>query len=410
MYASVERPLPVSALAGARPGFGRPGVWAWLWASVAGIATLVALVLLWYPHATPYNNYVLLADALLHGHVWVQPPGDYIDALSYEGRKYIIEGPLPGILMMPAVALFGLQANQTLLSFLLCAVSAGAGWELSRRLGVPWPSRIVLVLFLLLGTDLFFCAFLGDVWFIAHVASVCFTLLALVELAGKRRGWLVALWAICAFESRFSLVLAIPVYMYLLWDDAGPVVRRRRFVSFFAVAAVAAALWIGYNFARWGVWYDIGYTAWYHQDSAGQPTGSPFRLEYLPMQLWAFFVLWPDRVVGWPYLAPSRAGLALTFTSPALLLAFFAWRPLKLVLALWVAAILVAAPSFLYYVIGFVQFGMRHALDFEPFLFALMCLSAVRGLRWWGSVLCVYSILVGVWGVWFWITFFRQNG
>ena len=67
MHVSVERPFPVSVAAGDAPGFRCPGVWAWVWAIVVGIATLVALVALWYPRASPYNNYVLLADALLHG-------------------------------------------------------------------------------------------------------------------------------------------------------------------------------------------------------------------------------------------------------------------------------------------------------------------------------------------------------
>ncbi len=45
------------------------------------------------------------------------------------------------------------------------------------------------------------------------------------------------------------------------------------------------------------------------------------------------------------------------------------------VVALWVAALLTAVPNFLYYVNGYAQFGMRHALDFEPFLVALMMLA-----------------------------------
>ena len=45
-------------------------------------------------------------------------------------------------------------------------------------------------------------------------------------------------------------------------------------------------------------------------------------------------------------------------------------------IALWVATLLTAAPNFLYYVNGYAQFGMRHALDFEPFLVALMLLAA----------------------------------
>lgn len=382
----------------------------WLAAIAVALVTLGGLTLARLPVAgTPYFNYVLLADALLHGHVWVTSPGPWIDALSYNGRAYIIEGPFPAILLIPAVAIWGLHTNQTLLSFLLTAIAAAAGWELARRLGVPWRSRIVLTLFLLLGTDLFFCGVYGDVWYLAHVSAACFTLLALVALAGKRRGWLVMLFAVCAAFSRFSLVLAIPVYAFLLLYETEPERRRTRAIDASCVLVVAAALWVAYNHARWGVWYDIGYTAWYHQDNVGQPTGSPFRLEYLPMQLWAFFVLPPMFLSRFPYVAPTQWGLALPFTSPALILAFFARRPAVLVLGLWAATVLTAAPNFLYYVIGFTQFGMRHALDFEPFLFALMCLAARNGLRWWGSVLCLYSALAGAWGLWFWSTYVRHG-
>ena len=68
---------------------------------------------------------------------------------------------------------------------------------------------------------------------------------------------------------------------------------------------------------------------------------------------------------------------------------------------------MVAAPSFLYYLNGLVQFGMRHALDFEPFLFVLMALAVRERMPTWGKALCAYSMVVGVWGVWYWNTFFR---
>lgn len=394
MHATVERPLQVRL---------------WLAPVAVAIVTFGALMLARYPHATPYDNYVILADAWLHGHVWVTIPGNWIDALAYNGHFYIIEGPLPALLLLPAVAARGLHSSQTLLSWILTAVATGAGWELARRLGVPWRSRIVLAIFLLFGTDLFFCGVFGDVWYIAHVAAACFTLLALVELVGAKRGWLVMLFAACAAFSRFSLVLAVPAYLYLLLASDSAAQRRSRLGGFAGVAAIAAILWLAYNQARWGVWYDIGYSAWYHQDQAGMPTGSPFRLAYLPMQLNAFFVAGPALSRTWPYVAPMQWGLALPFTSPALVLAFLARKPASLVAALWVATVLTAAPNFLYYVTGFTQFGMRHALDFEPFLFALMCLASRNGLRWWGTLLCSYSAVVGVWGYWFWTTFYRTG-
>jgi hypothetical protein len=343
--------------------------------------------------------------------------------LHYNGHYYVIEGPFPALLLMPMVALFGSAANQTGLAVVLAAVAIGAAWELGERFGLRRSSIAWICAFLLAGTDLLWCAMLGDVWFTAHVSAVCFTLLALVELAGKRRGWLVALFAACAFESRFSMIAALPVYLYLLLapaDEANPYhpepldsdrdkLHRRttRIASFIAMLIPIGILWILYNQTRWGTWSDIGYTAWYHQDQVGMPTGSPFRLEYLPNQLRSFFVQLPTFLPGFPWLRPEFSGVALTWTSPALLLAFFARSPVRWVLALWAAAILVAVPNFIYYVNGFAQFGMRHALDFEPFLVALMMLAVRQRVPAWGKALIAYSVVVGFWGCWYWLQFMR---
>ena len=386
-------------------------------AILAGIVAFAVTLLVSHLRSTPYNNYVLLAQALLHGHAWIDWPGAYIDALGYNGRHYVIEAPLPAVLLLPYVAIAGTAANQTLLAVVLAAVAIGAAWELAERLGVEAEANVWLCAFLLAGTDLLWCAMLGDVWFIAHVAAVCFTMLALVELCGKRRGWPVALWAICAAESRFTMALAVPVFVVLLAADrAQPDVLRfdlrarvRPLAGFAAVLAVGAVLWVWYNLARWGTPADIGYTTWYHQDQAGMPTGSPFRLEYLRYQLWSFFEQYPAIASTWPWFQPSYSGVALTWTSPALVYAFFARRPAALTAALWTATIFTAAPNFVYYVNGFAQYGMRHALDFIPFLFALMCLAARPGLALWARILIAYSFAASFYGVWFWNAIVRTG-
>ncbi|MGA8325802.1 MAG: hypothetical protein WB757_06965 [Candidatus Cybelea sp.] len=373
-------------------------------AYVAALVALLVTALVSQLRPTPYNNYVLLAQAFLHGRAWIDWPGAYIDALQYAGRYYIIEAPLPAILLLPFTAIFGLQTNQTLLAIVLAAVAVGAAWELGERFGLRASANAWICAFLLAGTDLLWCATLGDVWFIAHVSAVAFTLLALAELAGKRRGWLVALFAACAFESRFSMVLALPAYAYLL---LAPRRRMTELIPFASVLIAVGALWVFYNRARWGTWSDIGYTTWYHQDQAGMPFGSPFRLIYLPYQFWSFFIQAPTRVAAFPWLRPEYSGVALTWTSPALILAFFARTPVRWAIALWIAALLTALPNFLYYVNGFAQFGMRHALDFEPFLVALMMLAVRDHFPRWGYALIAYSCAVGLWGSWYWLSFVR---
>jgi hypothetical protein len=373
-------------------------------AYVAALVALVVTALVSQLRPTPYNNYVLLAQAFLHGRAWIDWPGAYIDALQYAGRYYIIEAPLPAILLLPFTAIFGLQTNQTLLAVVLAAVAVGAAWELGERFGLRASANAWICAFLLAGTDLLWCATLGDVWFIAHVSAVAFTLLALAELAGKRRGWVVALFAACAFESRFSMVLALPAYAYLL---LAPRRRMTELIPFASVLIAVGALWVFYNRVRWGTWSDIGYTTWYHQDQAGMPFGSPFRLIYLPYQFWSFFIQAPTRVAAFPWLRPEYSGVALTWTSPALILAFFARTPVRWVIALWIAALLTALPNFLYYVNGFAQFGMRHALDFEPFLVALMMLAVRDRFLRFGYALIAYSCAVGLWGSWYWLSFVR---
>lgn len=370
-------------------------------AVLAGAAAFIVTLLASHFRSTPYNNFVLLADALLHGHSWIVWPGAYIDALAYHGQHYVIEAPLPAVLLLPYVALVGVAANQTLLACVLAGIAIGAAWRLGERIGVAPRTNAWLCAFLLAGTGLLWCAMLGDVWFIAHVSAVCFTMLALAELFGNRRGWLVALWAVCAAESRFTLALVLPVYAVLLagadWRAA-----RGALAGFCGVIAAAAVVWVAYNFSRWGLPTDIGYTAWYHQDQAGMPTGSPFRLQYLPYELWSFFVQYPDFANAFPWIRPSFSGVALTWTSPALIAAFWARGPRLQIAALWAAALLTAVPNFVYYVNGFAQYGMRHALDFIPFLFALMLFAARDRLALWTRALIVYSCAANLYGVWYW--------
>jgi hypothetical protein len=385
-------------------------------AILAGL--LGAIVALAFAHGrhSPYDNYVLLADAMLHGRLWIDPlwPGPSIDAVLFDGHRYVVNDPVPALLILPLVALVGPAANQTLLACLLCGVAAGAAWLLLERLGVTTRRTIWLVVFFLAGTDLLWCSMLGDVWFVAQTSCVAFVLLALCELAGKRRGWLVALFAALALGSRFTLVMALPVMLW--WVYEGFLERERRprdALAFVLVLVPFFIAWVGYNEARWHVPWDAGHTVFYHEDPyMGSPAGSPFSIANIPDELYSFFVLPPAFQQVWPYVVPVLPGTALWFTSPALVLAFFAREPRRLVVSLWIATLLVAGPSLLYYANGGSQFGMRHALDFAPFVLALMGLAARSelGVVWRiVQALVVWSAAAGIWGCWYWNTFVRPH-
>ena len=384
-------------------------------ATVAGIAALLLTALPSQMQRTTFNNYVLFAYAVLHGRLWIDWPGPFIDAVLFDGRRYIVNDPVPGFLLVPYVAFAGSNANQTLLAVVLGGVAGFAAWRLAERLDVPPLRRFAVWAFFYFGTDLWWGSVLGDVWFLAQTSAVAFSLLALAELARRApRGWLVGCWYVLAVGSRFTLVMGAPVVAYFVWrggiDPERPPTRAervRRLAWFAGVCAAYAALWIAYNEARWGVPWDSGHTIFYHEDGSGTANGSPFGLQHVPYQISSFFLAAPTLLDHKPWIVPDIMGTALTWTSPALLFAFWARHPRPSVRALWLAVALTAAPSFLYYVNGYAQFGMRHALDFEPYLLVLMLLAARDRLPKWFVPLEVYSIAATSYGIWYWLEVVR---
>jgi hypothetical protein len=380
--------------------------------ALVGVFGLALCLLFAHGRSTPYDNYTLFAQGILHGHLWIDWPGAYIDAVLFDGHRYIVNDPVPGLFMLPVVAIWGTNANETAIACIFGGVATLAAWRLARNVGCSPHTADWLAAFMLGGTDLLWCAMLGDVWYFAHVSCAMFLLLMLGELTGTRRAWLVTAYFALACGSRFSVVLAAPLVAY--WCAFGllePQRDWRRLRSALLTAVPFLVLYAAYNEARWHLPWDIGHTIFYHQDAlVGSETGEPFGLRYLAFQCESFFAqIDIDRQPGFPYLVPGQSGQALTWTSPALALAFFARGSRRTILTLWLAVVLAAAPSFLYYVNGFIQFGMRHALDFEPFAFALMAIAARNGLRWYWNVLIAWSLIVEFWGCWYWNAFYRTQ-
>jgi hypothetical protein len=352
---------------------------------------------------TRYNNHVLLAWAWLHGHIWIDGPVGGIDALLYHGHYYIIEGPIPAVMLVPFVAIFGLHTNQVILAAVCAAVAVAGSEVLFARMGVEATLRNWLVVFVGLGTVLWWCTAFAAVWMLAHVIAAMFAVLILVECYGKRRPALIGLLIACMSLTRFSMILAaVPISYWIFTgeDDTATASWRRGLGAFLLGLAPLLLLNLVYNYARWHTFSDIGYTLWYHSDPVGEPTGPPFKLHYLPFNIYSFLFFPPAFSQDFPWLRPTSFGVALTFTSPALALAFLTSPRTREGLVLWSATALTALPSLFYYVNGFEQFGMRHSLDFTPFMLPLVA----RGLQRCPSALSfgliAFSVVANAYGVW----------
>ncbi len=326
-------------------------------------------------NATPMNNYVLLADAWLHGRVWVVPGGPYIDTVPYHGHPYVVQAPFPALLLLPLVAVSGVAANQTLICAAVGAAGIAAAYGVGYRITGSVRSAVALAAFAAFGTSYFAGAADGAVWFFAHVAAFAFSLFALVEMFGKRRGWVVGAFAAAAGLSRYPLLPV--VFVYAAWL----VLARRPQSACVALLVVFlfAVPWSLYNEARWGTLLDPGFTIWYHvMDPRSHGGLPPFSLDNVSMQVEAYFERPPHILAGFPWIAPPMLGFAITWSSFGLAFALLTLGRLgrdPSITMLWIAALIAAVPGFMYYDTGGVEYGMRHALDFEPFAIALLAFA-----------------------------------
>jgi hypothetical protein len=170
--------------------------------------------------------YADLANALNHGtldlsEVGVAPnhPDLFTDT---DGEVFLPYQPMPGVLLMPVVAIGGTGLTQLTFSMALGAVNVVLFGYVLRLLNVSRETKLLLIPFLAFGTAHFYSATTGSLWFYNHVTAVFFLLLATIFLLRKDSPILPALCWGAAALSRQPTVLAVPAFLYFMIEQARP--------------------------------------------------------------------------------------------------------------------------------------------------------------------------------------------
>lgn len=304
---------------------------------------------------------------------------------------------MPAIVALPFRLLFGTAFPQQWLAHLL-----GAGTvALSVRLGqiiLPKKGNVHIWIGLLTGasTVMWYLSSAGYSWYLGQVSAAFFLTSAVVS-ALEKRSLLAGIFLGAAYLSRIHTALALPLFLYLLWDNKE---RVKSFVLF-GVGGLPFVLFnFWYNFARFGVIWDKGYTLipgvleepWY-QLGLVHPS-------YIVRHLDVIFTALPVVQESWPYIFPSWMGLAVWITTPALFLILLSPIKNRLVQATSISAILVSLPIIMHGTFGFAQFGYRFLIDLLPLLVFLLLFSIQRtGMKKLHWLLLYVGIIVNLWGV-----------
>lgn len=392
-------------------------------AQVGAALTLLAFVVYWLSNRffdATRGDFFYLADAFLHGHVWLDVRLGFQDVIVRGGHVYVPFAPFPAIALMPVVAVFGPVVTdqwETGINAALAASTVGLAWWFSGRVGVrSLVDRFFLVLLLGFSTQIWWVTTRGGVWHTGHLIATILTLGCLIELWGSRRGWLIGLLAGAAFLTRAPLAFAIPFYALILAGDRIWEPRRWPWKAWIGLAAgglPSLAFFFWYNAARFGSPLESGYGLALLPDwLEAQRRLGLFSTAHLGMNIDYLFLHLPKFSLTFPFLTPDGLGMSIFITSPGLLYASRAgWRESR-VWWLALAALIVLIPTLLYYGGGWLQYGYRYALDSIPLVWALCAMAAARdgdrlasvgvagsaiGAGW--KILIGLGVLVGLGGV-----------
>lgn len=370
------------------------------------IVFLVTLVVYYFSNngqPMNFNYYTRLAQSFWHGRWWLDNLPPWLNEVAQvDGRSYVRFGPMPALVLMPVVALFGEHTNEARVSLTLGAAAVALMWVVLGKVVEAASIRLTATILFGFGTTFWLHAAYGNSWYFAHVVTTLFTLLALDELfKDAPRGWRIGLWVGCAALSRYTLVLAVPFFALGLWRRTGSTRELARFALALASTLAVDGL---YNYVRFGNPFETGYALAEIQRQHPQfdPAKGLFHWSYFPTNFTTYFLRPPTWLGHFPWLEPSQIGMSILIVTPAFVYAVRAPRSHWLTWPSWATVILLMLPSLFYFAVGWKEFGWRYSLDFTPWLILLVALGFRGRLDAAKLTLVALSVLVNLWGLVYW--------
>ncbi len=354
---------------------------------------------------SPIDQHTRQASAWVSGRTYLTgAPRPFLEIAEFDGRAYVSFPPVPSLLEVPMVLVWGERTPNALLGiYLFWALALGAQYLVLRRRGFDESSAVLASLTFVFGTNLYASCVRANVWAYGQSLGYCLAIVGLAFVLENPRGrqWLGYLLLALAVGCRPLLALLFPLFVVL---DCRTTPRRVRLClrsALLGAGPVAIAL-ASYNLARFGSPLEFGhrYLPWAH----GLPEGI-FSLSYLPENAYHAFLRLPTWDATWPQLRFDALGTAFWINNAIVVVAAVGLA--RASIDPWIRgaaafAILAIGLSVLSYEGGgAVQFGFRFVLDLMPAAFVAFA-YAYRRFRGVALVAASVSGLVNLYGVVAW--------
>ena len=334
--------------------------------------------------ANAYNTYELQAKSWLEGRLDLDNR-EWLELATYGGKYYVSFPPLPSVILLPFVAVFG-TGTDNYIAFTVLLLGVAFTYLLARKWGLSPLSSALMSCALYLGTNMRQITSDAWVWFFAQNLAFLFTTLCFFCASYGKKG-LSMLFLACAVGCRPFQLIYLPIVLIILLsqiDGKNLSVKFKKLIFnkiwVYTPALLLVFFYCALNYARFGSIFEFGHN--YLPEFLRSENGQ-FSLSYFVSNLPCLFRL-PTFKSGTLFVT-AFDGMSIFLVIP-----FFTVYPLSVLLSFVrdrkiengvyhiVGSLLILLHIFLllcHRTMGGAHFGNRYIMDTVPMLFFLSALS-----------------------------------
>jgi len=353
---------------------------------------------------SPIDQHTRQASAWLGGRIDLPEAPRYLEIADYQGRFFVSFPPVPSLVELPLVLLWGGKTPNALFGiYLFWALALAAQYTLLRRRAFDESSAVLASLAFVFATNLYPTCVRANVWAYGQSLGYCLAVIGLVFVLQNRGGGHGVGYLLLALAVGCRPLLALLFPLFLALDhrttprSLGACLR-----SLLLWAGPVALALAAYNLARFGTPLEFGHN---HLPWARALPRGIFSLSSLPANAYHAFLCLPTRNREWPYIRFDTLGTAFWLNNAIVVVAVWGLtrRPLDpwIRVAATFALLAIGVGVLSYEGGGARQFGFRFVLDVAPAAFVAF---AFAYKRFSGTMLAVaiFSVLVNVYGLAIW--------
>lgn len=269
------------------------------WTLIGGIILIVAGYILLHDliggtllEHNIWDSYTLQALAWRRGEFALGQNYTWLELAVFNGDYYVSFPPVPSLVLLPFTFYFGEETPNNFIIMIVTILSVVFCYLCFKRNACKSGTAMFWAVFFVLGSNMLWMSTMGAVWFMAQALNLLFCIAAVYCIVIGWRGLSLALIALAVGCRPFSIFLLFAAFAcFCLWEvktgKQRPVISILRQCRYLIAPAAIGAVYLWYNYARFGNMLEFGHNYLPEFTGAGN---NQFSMRYLPQNLARYFL------------------------------------------------------------------------------------------------------------------------